>query len=55
MVRASSDTSVSSMIKTIFGFTGYRVKYSKAWRAKQHAIELVWGIGKRHTIKFLGF
>ena len=42
MVRADSDTSISSMIETIFGFTGYRVKYSKAWRAKQHAIELLW-------------
>ena len=30
------------MIETIFGFTGYRLKYSKAWRAKQHAIELLW-------------
>jgi hypothetical protein len=29
-VRADSDTSVSSMIETIFGFTCYRVKYSKA-------------------------
>jgi hypothetical protein len=42
-VRADSDTSVSSMIETIFGFTGYRVNYSKAWQAKQHAIELLWG------------
>ena len=42
-VRADSDTSVSSMIETIFGFTGYRVNYSKAWRAKQHAIEWLWG------------
>ena len=42
-VRADSDTSVSSMIETIFGFTGYRVKYSKAWQAKQHAIKLLWG------------
>ena len=31
------------MIETIFGFTGYRVKYSKAWWTKQHAIELLWG------------
>jgi hypothetical protein len=31
------------MIETIWGFTGYKVKYSKAWRAKQHAIELSWG------------
>ena len=42
-VRVDSDTSVSSMIETIIGFTGYRVKYSKAWWAKQHAIELLWG------------
>jgi hypothetical protein len=43
IVRADSDTSVSSLIESIYGFTGYRVKYSKAWRAKQHAIELLWG------------
>jgi hypothetical protein len=23
-------------------FAGYHVKYSKAWRAKQHAIALLW-------------
>jgi hypothetical protein len=40
-VKADSDTSISSMIETIFGFTSYRVKYSKSWRAKQHAIELL--------------
>jgi hypothetical protein len=43
VVRADSDTSVSSLIETIWGITGYRVKYSKAWRAKQHAIQLLWG------------
>jgi hypothetical protein len=42
-VRADSDISISSMIETMFGFTGYRVKYSKAWWAKRHAIELLWG------------
>jgi hypothetical protein len=42
-VRADSDTSVSNMIETIFGFTCYRVKYSKAWQVKQHAIEFLWG------------
>jgi hypothetical protein len=30
MVWADCDTSVSSMIQTIFGFTGYRVNYSNA-------------------------
>jgi len=43
IIRADSDTSVSSLIESIYAFTGYRVKYSKAWRAKQHAIELLWG------------
>jgi hypothetical protein len=31
------------MIEAIFGFTSYRVNYSKAWRANQHAIELLCG------------
>jgi hypothetical protein len=34
MLKGDSDTLVSSMIETIFQFTSYRVKYSKAWRAK---------------------
>jgi len=38
MMRADSETFVSSMMETIFGSTGYRVNYSKAWIAKQHAI-----------------
>jgi hypothetical protein len=42
IVRANSNTSVSSIIETIFGFTSYRVKYSKGWQAKQHSIELLW-------------
>jgi hypothetical protein len=43
VVRADSDTSVSSLIETIRGFTSYRVKYSKAWWAKKHVIQLLWG------------
>jgi len=43
MMRADSETFVSSMIETMFGSTGYRVNYSKAWIAKQHAIQLLWG------------
>jgi hypothetical protein len=39
------------MMKTIFGFTGYRVNYSKAWRAKQHAIKLLWGDWKEAYIQ----
>jgi hypothetical protein len=54
-VRADSDTSVSSMMETIFGFISYRVKYSKAWRAKQYAIELLWGDWKETYNQVLGF
>jgi hypothetical protein len=32
-------------------FAGYRVKYSKAWRAKQHAIALLWGDWKESYAK----
>ncbi|PVH65932.1 hypothetical protein PAHAL_1G107700 [Panicum hallii] len=30
-------------MESIFAFSGYRVKYSKAWRAQQHAMALLWG------------
>ena len=43
IVRANSNTSVSTIIESTFGFTGYIVKYSKAWHAKKHAIELLLG------------
>ena len=43
IVRKDSDTSVPSLMESIFGMCSYRVKYSKAWRAKQHAIALCWG------------
>ena len=43
IVRADSDTSVPSIVESIFAFSSYCVKYSKAWRAKQHAIALLWG------------
>ena len=41
--RKDSDTSVPSLMESIFALSCYRVKYSKAWRAKQHAIALLWG------------
>uniref|UniRef100_K3YXR9 SWIM-type domain-containing protein n=1 Tax=Setaria italica TaxID=4555 RepID=K3YXR9_SETIT len=43
IIRKDSETSVPSLVESIFAFSGYRVKYSKAWRAKQHAIALLWG------------
>ena len=43
IIRKDSETSVPSLVESIFAFSGYRVKYSKAWRAKQHAVALLWG------------
>jgi len=34
IVRKDSDTSVPSLMESIFALSSYRVKYSKAWRAK---------------------
>uniref|UniRef100_K3XQJ3 Aminotransferase-like plant mobile domain-containing protein n=1 Tax=Setaria italica TaxID=4555 RepID=K3XQJ3_SETIT len=43
IIRKDNETSVSPLMKSIFAFSGYRVKYSKAWRAKQHVVALLWG------------
>jgi len=43
IVRKDSDTSVPSLMESIFGMYSYRVKYLKAWRAKQHDIAICWG------------
>uniref|UniRef100_K3YN55 Uncharacterized protein n=1 Tax=Setaria italica TaxID=4555 RepID=K3YN55_SETIT len=43
IICADSETSVLSLMESIFAFSGYHVKYSKAWRAKQHAVALLWG------------
>ena len=43
MVRADPDVSIATLIEFIFSLTSYRVKYGKAWRAKQRAMELLWG------------
>uniref|UniRef100_K3Z028 SWIM-type domain-containing protein n=1 Tax=Setaria italica TaxID=4555 RepID=K3Z028_SETIT len=43
IIRKDSETSVPSLVESIFIFSGYCVKYSKAWRAKQHAVALLWG------------
>jgi hypothetical protein len=55
IVRADSNSSVHSLVESIFAFSGYRVKYSKAWRAKQHAIALLWGDWKHHMAQSLGY
>ena len=43
VVKADLDGSIAGLVESINGFTSYRVSYSKAWRAKQHAIELLYG------------
>jgi hypothetical protein len=43
IVRADSNISIPFLVESIFAFSGYCAKYSKAWRAKQHAIALLWG------------
>jgi hypothetical protein len=51
VVHENSDVTASSLIESILLFTGYRVKYSKAWQAKQHAIALLWGDWKESYAK----
>ncbi|KAF8686823.1 hypothetical protein HU200_043323 [Digitaria exilis] len=43
LTYADPDVSVATLIEAIYGFTNYKVKYGKAWRAKQHAIAMLWG------------
>ncbi|CAO2176885.1 unnamed protein product [Urochloa humidicola] len=47
IVRRDSETSIPSIMEAIFAFTSYRVSYSKAWRAKQYAVSLLWGDWKQ--------
>jgi hypothetical protein len=51
VVRENSDVTASSLIESILLFAGYCVKYSKVWRAKQHAIALLWGDWKESYAK----
>jgi hypothetical protein len=43
IVWADSDISVVALIEVIHGLTTYRVRYDKAWRAKEFALALLWG------------
>jgi hypothetical protein len=38
-----SDITVAALIEAINCLTTYRVSYGKAWRAKEHALALLWG------------
>ena len=43
LVDDNNDISVSSLQQSISRFVKYDVKYEKAWRAKQIALEIRWG------------
>jgi hypothetical protein len=51
IVHDNSDVTASSLVESILMFAGYRVKYSKAWQTKQHAIALLWGDWKESYAK----
>jgi hypothetical protein len=40
---ADSDITVAALIEAINCLTTYPVSYGKAWRAKEHALPLLWG------------
>jgi hypothetical protein len=43
IVLADSDITIATLIEVIHGLTTYQVWYDKAWRAKEHALTLLWG------------
>jgi hypothetical protein len=43
IVWADFDITVAALIEVIHSLTTYRVWYDKAWRAKEHALTLLWG------------
>jgi hypothetical protein len=42
-VWADFDITVDTLIEAIHCLTTYRVRCGKAWRAKEHALALLWG------------
>jgi hypothetical protein len=43
IVWADSDITIAALIEVIHDVTTYWVRYGKAWRAKEHALTLLWG------------
>jgi hypothetical protein len=43
IIWAQSDITIAALIEVIHGLTTYQVHYGKAWRAKEHALALLWG------------
>jgi hypothetical protein len=40
---ADFDITVAALIEVIHDLTTYRVRYGRAWRAKEHSLALLWG------------
>jgi hypothetical protein len=53
IVWDQSDITVAALIEVIHGLTTYRVRYGKAWRAKEHALALLWGDWRESYTKVL--
>ena len=51
IVWTDSDITVAALIESINCLTTYRVSYGKAWRAKEHALALLWGDWKEAYVK----
>jgi hypothetical protein len=51
IVWADFDITVVALIEAINCLTTYRVSYGKAWRAKEHALALLWGDWKEAYAK----
>jgi hypothetical protein len=51
IVWADSDIIVAALIEAINYLITYRVSYGKAWRAKEHALALLWRDSKEAYAK----
>jgi hypothetical protein len=51
IVWTDSDITVAALIESINCLTTYRVSYGKTWRAKEHALALLWGDWKEACVK----
>jgi hypothetical protein len=51
IVWTDSDITVDALIEAIHCLTTYWISYGKAWRAKQHALALLWGDWKEGYAK----
>jgi hypothetical protein len=43
IIKNCSLLTVAVLIEVVMDAWGYRVKYGRAWRAKQHALKLIFG------------